>query len=247
VRLRHVLLGLLAFAIALLIVFPVAWLRSALPPGITCGSLSGSIWTGQCNTLEYTQSGRPSLRLDTLAWKLHPLSLLRGRVQADVSLASPDLSASGEMTLQSAGRMSLAGFSGTISLDHAKLAALPAGWSAQAEARELSLDISAGRLQALGGVLLARQLRDSRGTAYGDFQLQFPRQDSAPFRGALIDQGGPMQLQSQLLLNADQSWQLRGTVVLRPGSPQELAGALDQLATADLNGVRTFSLEGTAR
>jgi hypothetical protein len=246
VRLRYVLLGLLAFAAALLIVFPAAWLSGALPAGLACGSLSGSAWKGQCNALTFTQAGKPPLRLDNLAWQLHPLSLLRGRVQADVSVGSADLTARGALTLQSAGRVSLSGLSGTVGLDHARLAALPAGWSAQAEARDLSLDISAGKIVSLGGVLLTRQLRDARGTGFGDFRLEFPHQDSAPFRGSLVDQGGPMQLQSQVVLNADQSWQLRGTVVLRPGSPQALAGALDQLAPADLNGVRTFSLEGTA-
>lgn len=245
-RLRFILLGLAAFAIALLVVFPAAWVKGALPSQVGCASLAGSVWRGHCDGLTIAQPGQPPLRLDSVDWKLHGLPLLRGRARADLAVAGANLSAQGLLTLQSGGQLSVEALTGTIALDHARLAALPAGWSAQAEARNLSFDVASGRIAALGGVLVARQLRDARGASFGDFKLEFPRQEAPPFRGALTDQGGPMQLQSQLTLNADQSWQMRGTVLLRPGSPQGLASALDQLAPADLNGVRNFSLEGTA-
>jgi len=245
-RLRFILLGLAAFVIALLVVFPAAWLKGLLPPQLTCGSISGSIWRGQCNALAFTAPGQPALRLDSLDWRLHPLALLRARVQVDIAATGNDLAARGVLTANSGGYIEVAGLSGSIGLDHSRLAALPAGWSARAEASNLSLGLSGGHITALGGVLLARQLRDARGTGFGDFRLEFPRQEAAPFRGTLADTGGPMQLRSQLVLNADQSWQLGGTVVLRPGSPQGLAAALDQLAPADLNGVRNFRLEGSA-
>lgn len=254
-RLRVILLGLAAFCAALVAVFPAAWLRSFLPPAITCGTLSGSLWRGQCSML----AGRAelaALKLDRLGWKLHPLSLLRGRLQADISaegasVEGASVAAQGGITLGMGGTIELSELSGTMTVDHGLLAALPRGWSTRAEARDLSLRIAAGRIERLGGVLLARQLRDARGSSFGDFRLEFPPQDSAPFRGALTDAAGaapgPLQLQSQLTLNADQSWQLRGTVMLRPGAPDGLASVLDQLAPADLNGSRAFSLEGTAR
>jgi hypothetical protein len=247
VRLRHLLLGLLAFIAALVVVFPASWIKGALPPQVTCAALSGSLWRGQCAGLAFAPTAGQHLRVDALDWKLHPLPLLQGRLQADINMTSPDLSARGEVQLGARGQIGVTGLSGRILLDHSRLAALPAGWSAQAEAREFSIGIENGRLTKLGGVLLARQLRDARGTGFGDFRLEFPLQDKAPFRGALGDEGGPMQLQSQLELNADQSWQLRGTIRLRPGSPPGLASALDQLAPADINGVRTFALEGAAR
>ncbi|HMA10394.1 MAG TPA: type II secretion system protein N, partial [Steroidobacteraceae bacterium] len=230
-----------------LAVFPAAWLQSVLPSELRCGTLAGSLWRGHCSGLTFTARGTAPLRLDSLHWTLRPLALLRGRVQADVSLAGTDVSADGSITLQSGGRVRIEGLSATGGLDHARLAAFPAGWNARAETRELTLQIAGGRIAALGGVLLVSQLRDARGTGFGDFKLQFAQQQAPPFRGALTDQGGPMQLSAELLLNADQSWQLQGTVVLRPGSPPGLASALDQLATADLDGRRSFRLEGAAR
>jgi hypothetical protein len=249
-RLRFILLGLAAFLIALLVVFPAAWVKGLLPPQVSCGGIAGSIWRGQCSALAITVPGQPALRLDSLDWQLHPLTLLRARAQADIAATGTDLAARGEITVSSAGYLEIAALSGSIGLDHARLAALPAGWVARAEASNLSLGFSGGRITALGGVLLVRQLRDARGTGFGDFRLEFPRQETAPFRGTLTDSGGPdggpMQLRSQLVLNADQSWQLGGTVTLRPGSPPGLVAALDQLAPANLDGVRNFSLEGTA-
>lgn len=246
-RLRFILLGLLAFVVALLVVLPASWFASALPPQLSCGSLSGSIWRGQCNGLALAQPDGQPLRLDTLDWRLHPLALLRGQVRADVTVAGADVAARGQLTLQSGGRLAVDALTGRVALDHARMAALPAGWSASAEARELSLQLAGGRIQALGGAVLAQQLRDSSGTGFGDFRLEFPPAQSPPFRGTLADMGGPMQLQAQLQLNADLSWQMQGTIRLRPGSPPGLAGALDQLAPADINGLRSFRLEGTAR
>ncbi|MFO1503033.1 MAG: type II secretion system protein N [Steroidobacteraceae bacterium] len=252
-RLRFILLGLAAFLIALLVVFPAAWIKSFLPAQVRCASLAGSIWRGQCNDLALAQPGKPALRLDSVNWRLRPLALLQARLRADVAVTGANLAARGELTLRSGGRMHVESLDGSLALDHARLAALPAGWTTQAEARDLSMDVADGRITAVGGALLARQLRDSRGTAFGDFRLQFPRQEAPPFRGTLSDEAaavgaarGPLQLQSQLTVNADMSWQLKGTVMLRPGSPPQLGSALDQLAPVDLNGVRSFSLEGTA-
>ena len=246
-RLRFILLGLAAFVAALLVVLPASWFSGALPPQLGCGNLTGSIWRGQCSGLSVAQANGQPLRLDTLDWQLHPLALLRGRLQADVSIAGADVVARGNLTVQSGGRLTLEALSGRIGLDHARLAALPSGWSASAEARELSLRFAEGRIQQLGGALLAHQLRDARGTAFGDFRLEFPPTQSPPFRGTLADAGGPMQLKAQLELNADQSWQMQGTIMLRPGAPPGLGGALDQLAPADINGLRNFRLEGAAR
>lgn len=246
-RLRFILLGLLAFVVALLVVLPASWFKSALPPELSCNSLSGSIWRGQCNGLALTQPGGQPLRLDTLDWQLHPLALLRGQVRANVAVVGTDVSARGQIALQSGQRLAVEGLSGSIALDRARLAALPPGWNASAEARDLSLQVAGGRIKALGGAVLARQLRDSRGTGFGDFRLEFAPTQSPPFQGTLADMGGPMQLQAQLQLNADQSWQMQGTIRLRPGSPPGLASALDQLAPADITGLRNFRLEGTAR
>lgn len=249
-RLGLILLGIIAFAIALLVVFPAAWVQGLLAPQLTCGNMGGSIWRGQCNAPTFAPPGQPAVHLDALDWRLHALSLLRGRVHAEVAVSGADLAVRGQLAAQPGGYVELTDVSGRIALDHARLAALPAGWSARAEASHLSVGIAGGRITRLGGVLLVRQVRDARGTAFGDFKLDFPQQDAPAFRGTLTDDGGtppgPLQLQSQLVLNADRSWQLRGTVILRPGSPQGIAGALDQLAPADLNGVRNFSLEGTA-
>ncbi len=246
-RLRYVLLGLLAFAIALVVVLPAAWLKGLLPPQATCATLAGSVWRGQCSGLAIALPGSAPLRAETVGWTLRPLGLFRGQLAARVAIVAQDLQAEGEVRARPGGALRVEGFDAGGAIHHGRLAALPAGWTAHADARNLLLDYAGGQIRALGGTLQVRGLRDARGTSFGDFRLDFPPQETAPFRGALSSQGGPMKLQAQLKLNADQSWQLQGTVELQPGAPQGLAGALDQLAPADLNGRRQFSLEGTAR
>jgi hypothetical protein len=246
-RLRIILLGLLAFAIALAVVFPAGWLKGWLPAGMSCASLGGSVWRGECSTLVWSPPGRAPLRLDLLRWRLSPLALLRASAQAQVEVAGPGLAANGQVAVQSGGRVRLSQLSGHGRLDRSLLSALPSGWSTEVEARSLDLAIDGGQLQSLGGTLLARDLRDERGTALGNFRLDFPAQGAPPFTGSLRDEGGPMQLDSQLTINANRSWQLRGTVISRPGSPAALNRVLDQLANADINGRRSFTIEGSVR
>ena len=48
---KGLLLGLAAFALALIVVLPARWMGGVLPEGVQCDQWSGSVWRGQCSGL----------------------------------------------------------------------------------------------------------------------------------------------------------------------------------------------------
>jgi len=238
------LLGLLAFAIALIVMWPARWLAPALPDDMHCADWSGSLWRGQCTGFQW-QTGTAALGIETTQWRVHPLALLRGRLQADVELLQTPLQLQGRISSGLGGGVKVEHLNATGVLDRKLLAALPAGWSMHFELKDAGIEYRGGTLHELSGLAIARQLHDAQGNALGDYQLQFEPQPAAPFKGQLRDLAGPLQLAATVTINADRSWQLDGNASLRPGSPQSLARALDQLGGADLNGQRRISIAGT--
>ena len=241
---RFLLLGVLAFAITLIALCPARWASSLLPAGVQCAAWSGSIWRGQCAGLRVSAAG-PNPVADTLRWTVRPLSLLTAHLSADVQLEQAALQAQGRVTAGSGGSLAIEALEASGLLDKRLLAALPSGWSARLEVKAADIDYSGSQLRKLSGTFTARDLRDQRGTVLGDYQLQFPPQAAAPFTGQLRDLAGPLQLAAAVKVEANRSWQLDGTAVVRPGAPPSLARALDQLGTADLNGQRRISIAGT--
>lgn len=89
-RLRVVwlaLLGLLAYALFLLLSLPAAqawsWVGGQLP--VQAYGLSGTVWSGQAAVV--VQQGR---RLEAVQWELQPASHLTGRLRADIQALLPD-------------------------------------------------------------------------------------------------------------------------------------------------------------
>jgi hypothetical protein len=241
---RFLLLGVLAFAITLIALCPARWASSLLPAGVQCAAWSGSIWSGQCDGLRVNSAGSAPVA-DTLRWTLRPLALLTAHLSADVRVEQAALQAQGRVTAGRGGSLSIEGLEASGLLDKRLLAALPTGWSARFEVKAADIDYAGTQLRKLAGTFTARDLRDQRGTVLGDYQLQFPQQAAAPFNGQLRDLAGPLQLAATVKVDANRSWQLDGTALLRPGAPPVLARALDQLGTADLNGQRRISIAGT--
>jgi hypothetical protein len=238
------LLGGVAFVIALLVVLPASWLRRALPAGAQCANWNGSLWRGQCNGFTWAAAGTPPVHLDSLSWRVHALALLRAHLEMEAQLNGAGIQARGNVLLGRNDLLRIDALSASGQINHNLLGALPSGWNATLEARDLAFELQGRVLRELGGTLTARELTDERGTHLGDYQLQFAPQPSAPFHGTLRDLGGPIELKAALLIKADRAWTLDGTASVRPGAPPQLARMLDQFNTADLSGRRRILLEG---
>lgn len=239
-----VLLGLAAFLLTLAFVMPARWVAVALPAHVQCGAWAGSIWHGQCEQLSISDNGRSTLRLGSLRWKLHPAALLRLSLSAEFQAAWAQGSAAGRVLVRPGGKVQLRDIQGQSTLDQEFFGSLPAGWNGRLELRQVEFDWDGGEVGRLGGELTVHDLADGRGNALGSYQAQFPSSTTAPFTGELRDAGGPVQLQAQLVLDADRSWRLDGRMRVRDAGNATLARRLDVLSPADASGWRRVSAAG---
>jgi hypothetical protein len=241
---KAIILGLAAFLLALLLVLPASWVGKALPPGVQCARWAGSIWRGQCGELTVRDSGTGVMRIDSLRWKLRPLSLLRLNLSAEFDGRWAKGQAQGLITVAPGGVIRLRELDGASLLDRSVVRSLPEGWNGRAELRDVEFDWNAGTLGRLGGELTIDGLADARGNALGSYHLQLAPAEAPPFNGHLRDTGGPLEVDAQLQLAANRSWSLEGRMRARNPSDQALGRKLDMFAAADASGWRRLSAAG---
>lgn len=243
---RLLLLGLGAFLLVLVLVLPARWVAPLLPDFVHCAGWQGSVWNGQCNNLELAAQPQP-VKLDQLHWKLSRLSLLRLALAAQVELSAPAGTAQGSVQRSIGGALALRDVAVRARVDRQMLGVLPAGWSGQLETRALALRMDGRELQELGGGILLRDVTDARGQGLGSYRLIFPAGSAAPFTGALQDDGGPLEVRAQLVVQADRSWTLDGTVLPRDAAARAFDKALQVLGPKDASGRYRLSVSGTFR
>jgi len=235
-----VLAAAVAFLAMLLVEFPARWAGAALPRGVSCGELDGSIWSGTC-----TELARGEAQLGDLTWTVQPACLMRARLCLDLALEqSPRTSLRGLIELRLGGRIEARNARGTVSLEHRLLSQLPAGSSGRLDFDVDSLAWDGQRLTVLVGQLDVHDLR-AGSTALGDYRLAFaPGSGDEPL-ARITDLGGPFEVEGSLRLTRAPGYVLDTRVAPRAGAPQDAVQALNALGSPDAQGRRAFSIEGT--
>ncbi len=241
------LLGLAAFLIALVIVFPAGWAAAALPASVQCAAWAGSVWRGQCRELELHDGQQVVMRLSTLHWQLKPSGLLRLQLAAQFQSSWPEGQTAGDVAISPTGAIQVRDMTGRSALDRRFFGAMPEGWQGHIDMRGFALDWHDGIIGRLGGELLISDLVNGRGMALGSYRLAFTDSDTAPFTGQLNDAGGPLEVEAQLSLTADQSWSLEGRMRTREAADRSLGRTLDLLSPPDATGWRRLSAAGQFR
>ena len=240
---RLAILALALFMLTVLARAPARWLVALAPRAIECQLPAGSVWQGECARLR-----APGLELAALSWKLHPWSLLRGRLELEIH--SDDARAPGAATIA-------AGFGDTLSVrdlradlpvDSGFLPLFPAGWSGQLRLALELVEFTGGRLSAVHGIVAANSLEQKNpAMPFGSYELQFAgaTQAGAAIVGSLRDTGGPLAVTGALTIRNGHDYELQGFAAARPAATPELAKAVEFLGPADPQGRRAYSLAGT--
>ena len=241
-RLVIIVLAALVFAAVLITRLPAAWVLPALRAELTCASASGSIWNGYCaGALVH------GVRVDQLAWQVHPRALLHGRLSVQLTAVRGDASASGELSMGWSGPLRGHTVHARLPLSPALVPILPPYISGLLEADIARIEVARdGAIERLQGRLTVRHLIDSSGqvTPLGGFTVTFPSAPGEPV-GRLRDLGGPLALTGTLRLTAQPGYVLRARVAARAGAAPSLVQALQYLGAADEEGLRPFALSGT--
>ena len=237
-----VLVGSLVFVGVGVATLPASLLTSHLPAEVTLEGVSGSIWNGAADTVRLR--GAP---LGAASWTAAPLSLLGGRLDYRLELASNDGFVRGRLVASLGG--TLTGDEIELKLPIAALAgASPGnGWSGELAGTIHSIRLEHGWPVALTGTLTASRLKPpGADVTIGSYALDFdPKGTPGQLTGRVRDTDSPLLVRAQLIIKEDRSFSLEGDVTPRPGAPPAVTQAIAFLGAADAIGRRQFVLGGS--
>jgi hypothetical protein len=237
-------LALLAFALFLIARFPAAWAMGALPAGLSCDSIDGTLWNGTCSGLMLHHQQL----LGDLTWQLQPTRLLVGRLAAHVELTQAGDFLNADLEASAGGRLFADAVHASVHLNPAILPQLPGGLRGVVRADLTHAELAHGRLAALSGRIEAHDLAQTGGTTVelGSYALAFP--EAAPraaLTGDLNDLGGPLAVSGTLRMTPEPGFVVEGKVAARPTASANLVRQLEMLGAPDAQGRRSFSVANT--
>jgi general secretion pathway protein N len=240
--LRITILAILAFAIILLVRLPASWVKSFIPPGITCAEIGGTAWNGACSGLAY--NGAP---VGNLNWELHPLALLRGKVAAYVDVTRGADFVRGDIEMGSGNSYVAHDLQAQLPLDPPLLPQLDSGYSGSISVNLASLKVEKNLIAAIEGQVQATSLYSKQDRlALGGYSATFPKAaGNAEPLGQISSLEGPVDFEGTLKLTREPGWVIDGKIRTKPETPQSLVQQLAYLGAPDAQGFRPISLAGT--
>ncbi len=235
--------GVVVYLVVLVLTLPAAMVLPRLLAGTPAavGGVEGTLWRGSAATLVVADIPSSGLR-----WRIEPLALLRGRLQARAEARldegfvrarigyAPITRRLHAQEVQGATRLgrltASAGFRGTdgnLSLQLEELV-MDAGWPVRLTGR---LGVGALSIQDLGRQPL------------GDFEAVF-RLEAQDMVAEFRDVAGLLDLEANLRIDRELRWALEGEIAPRASAPANLHDALSLLGPPDERGRRPFGLGG---
>jgi general secretion pathway protein N len=218
------------------------------PEGVTFAGVGGTLWSG--GAASATAGG---FAADTLRWRVRPAALLLGRISADVEARIPDGFVAGNVAA-SAGGVRFADLRGATSLP-ALAGVLPlGGMRGQASLALETLVLEDGWPAAavgelkLAGLEATPLIPDGSGALLplGDYTLTLLPAPEGELEATFVDNGGPLEVQGTLNIDATRSYTIDALVEPRAGAPQSLVEGLKFMTTEpDAEGRRRLNLTGS--
>jgi hypothetical protein len=241
---KLIVVGLVAFGLSLLVFLPASLLVRWLPPNVTAGVLSGTVWNGASDSLQV--NGEP---LGAARWKVRPLALLRGKLAIDARLARAAGEATGRVFLQRGGAIRIEDVQARWPLAGLPARVAPRNWSGDIQVQLQEIEFENDAVRRIVGTVEARDLVAApRNVGIGSYRVSFdpqPATDTASIVGQLQDLGGPMEVAGTVTLQQGGCTIVSGRVKARPGAPVEITRELEYLryqGEPDAQGRLPFSL-----
>ncbi len=250
---RIALIGVLAVIAVVVIVLPASLANKFLPPAVRAEDFSGTLWHGSAGRISV--AGRDA---GALEWQLHPLSLLKLRLDADLHWVKGGFVVDGAADVSRSDFQASDLHGGGPIADLSTFGVAP-GWRGIAEVRirNISADL-AGASPALRSAVGEIDVADmsspqvAGGADIGSYALTFDNASlsaSGEARAALVDKAGPLSLDASITLTPQsRTGLLSGTVKERADAPPALRKELDnvaQLHARDAQGRIPIDLEFT--
>jgi hypothetical protein len=243
----------LAVAAVVVIALPASLVSRALPPSVHAEDFSGSLWHGSAGNL--LVNSRPA---GAIEWHLHPMSLLRLTLAADLHWVKVGFVADGAVEVDRHG-LTAQGVAGGGPIEDLQDLGVAAGWHGSGSFKFSELKIgfvgaSIVPLSVVGDVAVSNLASSqfAAGTDLGGYSLVFADGAITPdtdTTAELTDTGGPLEVKAVIHYVAkERTGMLSGTIKERADASEALRsqlGNLAQLHARDAQGRLPVDLEFT--
>ena len=234
-------LAVVAFAVIVIARLPASWVIPGPPSPVTCADVEGSVWSGTCSGL--AAEGTP---LGDMSWNVHPLSLLSGKLSANIVLVHPARSLTGEFEVGLDKSVTARNVQANLPFDETLKKLLPAlrTLSGSAHANIVYAHVARDIVTGIQGQIEVHDLSDhdrNGVTPLGSYSVSFPGSGGTDPTGELRDLGGPLAIQGTLRVMQNQPGvELQGYVTPRAEAAPDLRHQLEYLGSPDAQGRRQF-------
>lgn len=236
--------GVAVFLVILVLYLPASWLAGALPAGVTCRQLGGSVWHGECLGMKYGE-----LALGDAIWNIGAGRALTGRLVGDVDIRGSALNVRSDVDSSFSGNGELRNVRGNLTLDPGLIPQLPPDKSGSVTVDLSRLAMADGAPAAIAGNIDLRNLRQlgARPIELGSYQLTFDGNapDGGPLVGKVRDLGGPFALEGTVTLSPGRAYLVQGLIQGRSAEAERIVREITLGAPPDASGRSAFSFEGT--
>ncbi|MDB6097786.1 MAG: Type secretion system protein [Gammaproteobacteria bacterium] len=243
------LLAAVILAAAAVFVLPASMISRFLPAPVHAEDFSGSLVHGAAGRLSVQARDAGAIE-----WQLHPLSLLRLAVVADIHWVKVGFLIDGTVHLGRDG-VAVHNLTGGGPIEDLRDLGLAAGWRGTANVRLAEIQSNFTKLESAVGTIEVSNLSAAdiaEGADLGGFVLQLLRGAVAAdgtITAQLNDTGGPVEAQALIRLSpASRTGMFSGTLRERPEASPALRnqlGSLSQLRPRDASGRLPVELEFT--
>jgi hypothetical protein len=226
-----VLLGIVLLAAGTVFVLPASVIARFLPAQVHAEDFSGSLMHGAAGRLKVNARDAGAIE-----WQVHPLSLLRLAIVADIHWVKVGFVIDGTVEL-GARRVAAHDIKGGGPIENLGDLGLAAGWRGNAQLTFAEASSDYRKLDSAAGKIEVANLSSADiagGEVLGSYELQLAAEAIAPdgtITANLTDTGGPVEAQAQIRFSpATRTGMLSGTLKERPDAPLSLRNQLNNLA-----------------
>jgi hypothetical protein len=227
---------------------PASWVVPWLPPGVSCGTVTGSIWHGNCAGL--VLAGQP---YGDVGWTVHAGALLGLTLDAHINVIRGPAKANTDITtglaglsglLHGTGKVTLRNVVADLPLDTRLIPQVPATWGGKAHVELARLTLTQAQLTDVQGKIDVHDLvdRDIGNTVLGNYSLTF-LPGASGLTAEIHDLGGSLAVQGILRITQPSSYNLDVHLTARPTAPPDVLEQLKKLPL-DAQGRPEFEEEG---
>jgi hypothetical protein len=226
-----ILLGIVVLAAATVFVLPASMITHFLPAQVHAEDFSGSLVHGAAGRLKVN-----AREAGAVEWRLHPLSLLRLAMVADIHWVKVGFVIDGTVELGARG-VAAHDIKGGGPIENLGDLGLAAGWRGSASLAFVEASSDFRKLDSAAGKIDVTNLSAAdiaAGEDLGSYELQLAAGAVAPdgsITANLTDTGGPLEAQAQIRFSpATRTGMLSGTLKERPEASPALHDQLNNLA-----------------